>query len=343
MATVIKYKGQKLRVAQDAKTNEILFAVCDIENILNITNKTQRKKKVYAMLEINKFKKADFSSKYNSGFLHAMNAEELFCYLSTIDTKESKELTNFIKDFLAEKHKEQPEHKEETTKKPQDKNTNIVTINNVDVIFGNSDNGVFCTSLDIAKVFEKRHDNVLAGIKQILSDLREIGTFKELLNFQKSYRTMEIKGFDKVAGKTKKIPYYKLSRDGFALFAMSFTGKKALQFKIAFIDTFNQLEKAYLNGISKKTDNTDLFLKEYLKQQNILHNEILLKLDSMFKIEPDKNKKIEILESKINIQEEQISKLTKELLLSKNEMIELQRWIIRGRKDKQQTRQHLEF
>lgn len=332
MATVIKYKGQKLRVAQDAKTNEILFAVCDIENILNITNKTQRKKKVYAMLEINKFKKADFSSKYNSGFLHAMNAEELFCYLSTIDSKESKELTNFIKDFLANKYTEKPEHKEENTKKPQGKNTNIVTINNVDVIFGNSDNGVFCTSLDIAKVFEKDHKNILRLIYEKIEN-------EELTNFNE-HNFVPVNYKD---SKNELRPAFNLTRDGFSFIVMGVTGRKADIWKIKFIDAFNKLEKAYLNGISKKTDSSDLFLKECLKQQNILHNEILLRLENMFQVEPDKNKKIEILESKINIQEEQISKLTKELLLSKNEMIELQRWIIRGRKDKQQTRQHLEF
>ena len=342
MATVIKYKGQKLRVAQDAKTNEFLFATCDIERVLKVTNQAYHKRKVYKKFNVKEFQKVKFNdTKHGRNLLNVFNKEELFFYISGIKGQESKEFANFIKDFISGKYKEDTEQEEKNTTIPQNNsdniNTNVVVINNVDVIFGNSDNGVFCTSLDIAKVFEKEHFHVLRDIKQILSDLREIGDLQCKSNFEFSFKSLKIEGFK---GKEKKIPYYNLTRDGFSLLAMGFTGKKALKFKIAFIDTFNQLEKAYFSGIPKKTDSTDLFLKEYLKQQNILHNEILLKLDSMLKLEPDKNKKIEILESKINIQEEQISKLTKELLLSKNEMIELQRWIIRGRKDKQQTRQH---
>ncbi len=62
-------------------------------------------------------------------------------------------------------------------------NTSIININNQEVVFENKDEQVFCTSLDVAKVFGKRHDHVLRDIENILNDLREIGTSQDLLNF----------------------------------------------------------------------------------------------------------------------------------------------------------------
>ncbi|HHL2105229.1 TPA: Rha family transcriptional regulator [Escherichia coli] len=40
-----------------------------------------------------------------------------------------------------------------------------------------------------------------------------------------------------------KLPCYQITRDGFAFLAMGFTGKRAAQFKEAYINAFNQMEK----------------------------------------------------------------------------------------------------
>jgi Rha family phage regulatory protein len=54
------------------------------------------------------------------------------------------------------------------------------------------------------------------------------------LNFKGSY-------YKDASGKRNKM--YKLTRDGFVFLAMGFTGKKAAQFKIAYIQAFNAMEK----------------------------------------------------------------------------------------------------
>ncbi|EAI2920419.1 Rha family transcriptional regulator [Campylobacter coli] len=112
--------------------------------------------------------------------------------------------------------------------------SNKVIINKQEVQFGTQDNQIFCTSLDVAKVFGKNHFHVLRDIENILNDLREIGTSQDLSNF----------GLVKYKDKKGELrPVYQISRDGFSLLAMGFTGKKALQFKIAFINAFNEMEK----------------------------------------------------------------------------------------------------
>ena len=46
----------------------------------------------------------------------------------------------------------------------------------------------------------------------------------------------------------RKYAAYRPTRDGFTLLAMGFTGKKALQFKLAYIDAFNRTEEKLHGG-----------------------------------------------------------------------------------------------
>ncbi|SQC36288.1 putative phage anti-repressor protein [Helicobacter fennelliae] len=121
-----------------------------------------------------------------------------------------------------------------------------ITINKQKVIFENKDNKIFCSSLDIAKVFGKEHKNVLRDIENILKDLQEMGDSFGELNFELTYKETQIKGFSKVEGTIRKDKCYKLSRDAFSLLAMGFTGKEALKWKISFIKTFNRMEEQIL-------------------------------------------------------------------------------------------------
>ena len=54
---------------------------------------------------------------------------------------------------------------------------------------------------------------------------------------------------------------YNLTRDGFSLLAMGFTGKKALQFKIAFINAFNEVEKL----LQKEIKSTNKYLTDLME------------------------------------------------------------------------------
>lgn len=95
-------------------------------------------------------------------------------------------------------------------------------------------NHAYANSLDLAKHFHKSHKNVLQTIQNILSDLKETERNEfSLLNFQpRNYKNQRGQFF----------PFYELTRDAFALVAMSFTGVKALQWKIRYIEAFNEME-----------------------------------------------------------------------------------------------------
>ncbi|EBN9752708.1 peptidase, partial [Salmonella enterica] len=91
-------------------------------------------------------------------------------------------------------------------------------------------NGQAVTSSQaVADYFIKRHDNVIQKIKNL-----ECSSKFAALNFKESEYT-DATG--------RKLPCYNITRDGFAFLAMGFTGKRAAQFKEAYINAFNQMEK----------------------------------------------------------------------------------------------------
>lgn len=85
------------------------------------------------------------------------------------------------------------------------------------------------SSLDVAETFGKRHDNVLKDIKN-LGCSEEFG----LLNFEESYY---------MNSQNKKQPMYYITKDGFTMLAMGYTGDIAMRFKEAYIKQFKVMEK----------------------------------------------------------------------------------------------------
>lgn len=88
---------------------------------------------------------------------------------------------------------------------------------------------VFADSLSIAKNFEKQHGHVLRDIGNII---------KHLSNFGEMF--MESKYLDE---HNREQRMYEMTRDGFSILAMGFTGKKALEWKLQYIKAFNTMEQ----------------------------------------------------------------------------------------------------
>ena len=87
---------------------------------------------------------------------------------------------------------------------------------------------ITATSLQVAEHFGKRHPDVLRAIRKL-----EVSEEFSRCNFApRDY-------FDE-RGKVQ--PMYDITRDGFAMLAMGFTGKEAARWKEAYISTFNAME-----------------------------------------------------------------------------------------------------
>lgn len=90
------------------------------------------------------------------------------------------------------------------------------------------------TSLKIAEVFGKQHKNVLKAIR----DMECQDDF-----CRRNFKLTSIP-VPQPNGGTRETPMYEITRDGFTLLAMGFTGEKAMEFKIAYIEAFNAMESA---------------------------------------------------------------------------------------------------
>ena len=105
-----------------------------------------------------------------------------------------------------------------------------------DIVLKKDNGEIFTTSLLIADRFGKQHKNVIRGIEQLPRD-----EFWRL-NFEPS---------NYIDDRNKTQPMYKISRDGFAILAMRFTGKKAYEWQVKFIEAFNKMEKHLLNMVNR--------------------------------------------------------------------------------------------
>ena len=88
-------------------------------------------------------------------------------------------------------------------------------------------NQVVVSSRQIAKDFGKQHKHVLDSIRDILAAENSATKF-----FYES--TYDNRG--------KEYPEYLMNRDGFSLLVMGFTGSKALEWKVRYIQAFNAME-----------------------------------------------------------------------------------------------------
>lgn len=117
---------------------------------------------------------------------------------------------------------------------------NLVIVNN---------NRVVVSSLDIAEHFGKDHKNVLQNIRDILVAENSATKFYQETTYQ---------------NRGKDYKEYLMNRDGFSLLAMGFTGKKALQWKLKYIQAFNEMEETLKQGYLEEPINpSELHCKTY--------------------------------------------------------------------------------
>lgn len=108
----------------------------------------------------------------------------------------------------------------------------------VEIMKINKEDVTVVTSLDIAETFGKRHADVLRDIEHLQCSEE----FTE--------RNFALTSYKDVSGKSNK--EYFVTRDGFTLLVMGYTGEKAMKFKEAYIRQFNAMEKALFDRIKER-------------------------------------------------------------------------------------------
>ncbi|MBF0140092.1 MAG: Rha family transcriptional regulator [Magnetococcales bacterium] len=131
------------------------------------------------------------------------------------------------------------------------------------------DQKIFANSLDVAKAFGKQHLHVLEKIRTL--------DVPEDFN-QSNFRSVEYRD-----AKGEMRPSIDMTRDGFTILTMGFTGKRAMEFKLAYIAEFNRMEKklrksgewqqARAEGKRTRLEETDTIKSfvEYARSQGSKH------------------------------------------------------------------------
>ncbi|MGH1601597.1 Rha family transcriptional regulator [Campylobacter majalis] len=130
---------------------------------------------------------------------------------------------------------------------------NELIINNHEIKLEVANDQIWTTSLQIAEVFEKEHKHILAKIDELPQD-----EFRRT-NFRLTERTA------KFGAAQRSERYYKITKDGFTLLAMSFNGEKFYKFKTAYINAFNQMAE-YIKSRFKAPQNYKEALQLALNQ-----------------------------------------------------------------------------
>ena len=117
----------------------------------------------------------------------------------------------------------------------------------MDEIILKEENGqVLASSREVAEKFGKRHDSVLRDIDNLIKSDSTI-LWSEM--FRETTYTNS---------RGKNYRCFDMNRDGFSLLCMGFTGKEALEWKLKYINAFNQMEE-------KLKSNTQLTEEEKYK------------------------------------------------------------------------------
>jgi Rha family phage regulatory protein len=85
------------------------------------------------------------------------------------------------------------------------------------------------TSRTVAEVFGKRHADVIRDIENLTTQNCVLPSFF----IESTYKSKQ----------NKALKQYLITQDGFTLLAMGFTGSKALEFKLKYIQAFNEMRE----------------------------------------------------------------------------------------------------
>ena len=118
-------------------------------------------------------------------------------------------------------------------------------------------NQALTTSLKVAEVFKKDHRHVIRDIRDVATQIGDVSRFGQMFHeedYPDSYGRQQ--------------PMYTMNFDGFMLLTMGFKGKKAMQFKLDFIDAFNAMKSRIIELLAERKSEEWLAIRQAGKHGN---------------------------------------------------------------------------
>jgi Rha family phage regulatory protein len=101
-----------------------------------------------------------------------------------------------------------------------------------DLVYRGESNQPLTNSKLVAEVFEKEHKNVIQSIRKLIEGTAQNSAVRQMFS-ESTYLNEQ----------NKEQPMFVMNQDGFTLLAMGFNGKKAMEFKLKYIEAFNAMKK----------------------------------------------------------------------------------------------------
>lgn len=117
----------------------------------------------------------------------------------------------------------------------------------------NQNGNLVVSSREVAENFGKENKHVMEAIRELETSVENSTDLFILSKYRDSYGREQNE--------------YLLTRDGFSLLVMGFTGKKALEWKLKYIEAFNKMEKVFKEQIPKINSKFLYLLAEQLEEK----------------------------------------------------------------------------
>ncbi|MBN3437823.1 phage regulatory protein [Clostridium botulinum] len=173
----------------------------------------------------------------------------------------------------------------------------------------NTEKGVLVSSRIIANKFNKEHKDILEKIRNLVAE-------------NSAVKNMVIESSYKNRG--KKYKEYLLTRDGFSLLVMGFTGKKALDWKLKYIEAFNKMEEYIKKTNELVQSNQTMFLAQNMQNMASTMAQFMeTSAIQMQQIKQETKEEVsEIVRDSIIIKDEQINQ-TAEMIGMRNKQVKV--------------------
>ena len=110
------------------------------------------------------------------------------------------------------------------------------------LVFRGQNDQVCTSSFKVAEFFEKNHPDVVRAIDRLRDKLQSTDFQCDAKMSSEIIFEEHFEDIPQPNGGTKQGKFFIMNKDAFTLLAMGFTGKRVLEFKIAYINEFNRME-----------------------------------------------------------------------------------------------------
>lgn len=129
-----------------------------------------------------------------------------------------------------------------------------------DIVFCGDNGQLMTTSLKVAEVFGKEHNKVVRDIENLsCSENFNLANFGEI---------------NHIDDKGRSYKAYSMTKDGFVFLVMGYRGAKAAQFKEAYIEAFNKMEKAIKEASTLPSSVDTAILKQLVEATQVMAAQI---------------------------------------------------------------------